>query len=188
MALEGEVELQPLMVRYFHLVMDKSKLGARGGREVLTLRSVMDALLLGETPKALDILMQRLKALEATSMEDLPWAVASHLEVVDPAKPSTISRKERELAFRQQLKDVRVGELLSRHQSQSSNARTRSRSRSPFVSHHPDPSPLPAVEKGEARKVTFSTSAQQPKPPETRRSAFQKKNWWGKQKCSTGHK
>ena len=175
----SDSSLDPLMVRYFHLILSKQGLGPRGDREVLTLCSAIDAILSGGIPGCLDILMQRIKALEATAGEELPWSVASHLEVVQDRRPTTLSRREREMAVKQQLKDLRVNKLLARQQ-EVVTSRRRSRSRSPFP-----PGRVSALSKnpdsGEARKVTFSEETKQSTSSSTKPTPQNdRKPWWNR--------
>eukprot|EP00973_Karenia_brevis_P011721 1585919-Karenia_brevis.AAC.1 len=56
-------------------------MGLRNSREAITLASCMDALLRGNQAGALDILAQRLKALER-SIVDQNWNVARWMELI----------------------------------------------------------------------------------------------------------
>jgi hypothetical protein len=109
------VMLKPVFIKYYQLVMRNVNLGARGHREALTLATIMDQIVAGQPMSALDVAMQRLKAIESTAgaHPSLPWAVASHLEVITTERPGTLSAKEQLAAAKQQSRDVKLQRLLT---------------------------------------------------------------------------
>ena len=109
------IVLRPIFVKYYNLVMKQSDLGARGHRESLTLCTIMDHLLAGQTQSALDVAMQRLKAIESTGgvQPALPWSVATHMELVQLERPSTLNLKEQHVAAKQQAKELKLQKLLA---------------------------------------------------------------------------
>ena len=189
---DGSVELHPIFVRYYHLVVDKAKIGPRNDREILTLFTVMDALMAGNVPRALDTLMQRTKSIEAATSDALPWVVASHLELVDQSRPSTLSRREREIAIREQMREQKVDALMMKQRSTKLNtsapSRVRDRSRSPVNTAPTGDSPRPLQEGESPRKVTFNEALNTKSGGDFRPSALatKKQSWWDRRDRGRG--
>ena len=176
-----ETQVLPIMTKYYHMVMKTKSLGVRSEREALTLTTALDLFVGGNFPGALDVLMQRLKALEAAGDNVLPWTVASQLELVEPSRPSALSRREQETAVRLQLREQKVAKLLIQQKGDGDQL---ARSRSPVQA--PRPSALRTTDAGEARKVTFKDTPPVDSPRDVADakgySTFKKnfRPWWGK--------
>ena len=88
--------LAPIVTTYVTNVMftqlGKEKMGLRNSREALTLAHAMDSLLRGEPSSAMDILAQRLVALER-SVVDQNWSVARWMELI-PTGDAQLSTQE----------------------------------------------------------------------------------------------
>ena len=167
--------LRPAFVRYYHTHLARMNLGPRAEREFLTLASIVDSLIQGKAPEAMDIAVQRLKAVESAATGTLPWEVAAQMELTELRKPSTISRREQELAAREQLKDLKVRQLLSRNEKGG-----RDRSHSPHRGAGTTVPPgilLPPTDRSgndphpnhfkrnNEKRVTFVDSPRRPFPP-----------------------
>ena len=87
-------------------------MGLRNAREVVTLSTALDLLLTGQLGRLGDVLMQRLKAVEASLTEG--WSVAKHYELIPPAKPIFTSDKERDYAAKAALKAAKLKEALQK--------------------------------------------------------------------------
>ena len=78
-------KLGPIVLVYVNTIMfailGRDKMGLRNSREALTLATAMDALLRGNAGGAMDVLAQRLKALER-SIVDSNWQVARWMELI----------------------------------------------------------------------------------------------------------
>ena len=73
------------------------KMGLRNSREALTLAASMDALLRGNTSGAMDVLAQRLKALER-SIVDSNWQEARWMELIPTGDAQLSSQEETQRA------------------------------------------------------------------------------------------
>ena len=89
------------------------KMGLRTSRELQTLAIALDHLLSGQLPQATDILIQRLKALEA-SLQEGGWHTAKHLEIIPPQNASLTREDEREMATKSELKMIKLRAAVAR--------------------------------------------------------------------------
>ena len=93
--------MSPIATVYVTSVMftqlGREKMGLRNSREALTLAYAMDALLRGEPSAAMDILAQRLKALER-SIVDSNWNVARWMELIPTGEAQLSSQEETQRA------------------------------------------------------------------------------------------
>ena len=90
-----------------------SKIGIRSTRELMTLALVIDEILEGNQLRALDVLLQRFKAVEASFLEG-GWAVAKHLELIPATTASMTREDERELAAKSELRALKLRESLQK--------------------------------------------------------------------------
>ena len=86
----------------------EAHLGLRNVRELRTLALVGDSILQGELATALDVLVQRMKAIEVAA-EQGTWVQARWMELVPPSDVSSWDREDLRLAMREQDLDVRLG-------------------------------------------------------------------------------
>ena len=66
-------EYAPIVAAFVNTVLfakHSKSIPERSGREISTLALAMDCMLRGEVPKALDVMTQRLKALERSALDD----------------------------------------------------------------------------------------------------------------------
>ena len=89
------------------------RIGLRNERELRTLAEIIDAMVTGRLAHALDLAVQRYKAIE-TSCTDSTWAVAKHLELIPPHDISATSFAEREQASKLELREKKLREQLVR--------------------------------------------------------------------------
>ena len=94
-----------------------SKIGPRSHRELVTLAMSVDEILSGNLKKALDLLLQRFKALE-TSLLDGGWHTARHLELIPAASASLTTENERHIAAKAELQSIKLKEAMSKAQKQ----------------------------------------------------------------------
>ena len=95
-----------------------SRIGVRPHRELATLATALDRLLKSEYLQCLDLLMQRLKALEA-SLQDGGWHVARHFELIPAAAAQLSALGEREPATKAEMRDQKLKEALHKAQKPS---------------------------------------------------------------------
>ena len=116
-------KLPPLFVPYYTLILqpiiEASQLAGRGSarneRECKTMREAMDAVLRGDPPGSLMILLARLKAIEtAVSPEGGGWNVAQHHELIPPKGSGLVSARDRENAARDQRNVLRTRGQIER--------------------------------------------------------------------------
>ena len=72
----------------------------RAERELRTLAEAIDLLLAGRLASLGDLLAQRLRAVEASTLEDGGWTMARHLEVIPDARVSAVPDAMREAMAR----------------------------------------------------------------------------------------
>ena len=93
----NDAALQPIVQAYLHQILfkehPKQKIGLRNSREIETLGLIADTLLRGEQAAGLDVVMQRLKALER-SLIDENWTVARWYELIPTGDAQLTSRAE----------------------------------------------------------------------------------------------
>ena len=137
------VALEPVAQLYLTTVLFPAKgeaaVGMRTSRELRTLALVIDLILEGQLSSALDVLMQRIKALEL-STEQQSWQQALWLELLPPADVAAWSRDELTEAMRELDVVVRLGLAGGR--------RHRVRPRSPSRG----PGPMQDCERGAGRQ------------------------------------
>ena len=108
----AQVPLDPVVQLYLTTVLfparGESAFGMRTSRELRTLGLVMDLLLEGQLASALDVLIQRIKALELAA-EQGTWQQARWLELLPPSDVATWSREELREAVREQDMEIRLG-------------------------------------------------------------------------------
>ena len=88
------------------------EIGARNVRELITLGECIDLLMSNELPRLGDVLMQRLKAVEASLSEG--WAVASQQELIPGPRPAPA---EKSFAAKQALQHQKLEELLRKRKA-----------------------------------------------------------------------
>ena len=93
----------PIVQAYVHQIMfnefPRQKMGLRNSREIETLSLIADLLLRGEEAAGLDVVMQRLKALER-SLVDENWTVARWYELIPTGEAQLTSRAEATAALK----------------------------------------------------------------------------------------
>jgi hypothetical protein len=85
-----------------------STLGQRTTREMRTLMLVVDYLTMNMVPSALDVLLQRQKALEL-SIEQQNWQQANHLELVDMEEARSYFTQELKAAQNEVKAEQKLG-------------------------------------------------------------------------------
>ncbi len=115
-ALEEETsEVPAIVLKYFLTVfMPQHSLKGIGipmYRELRTLAEVMDLLIVGKSPAALDMLMQRMKAC-MMSIADRDWSSAKWLELIPHSEgQSAVSQADEELAQQATLSELKLAKL-----------------------------------------------------------------------------
>ena len=100
-----ESSLPPVATHYArHHLLPKSSGGMK--REIETLVTVADYLLMGRVAEATDIVLQRVKALEMT-LQGQGWATSQKLEIIPNVDAGVASRAELQLAQREAALDVK---------------------------------------------------------------------------------
>ena len=89
-------------------------IGVRSHRELITLGTAIDMLIMGELAELGDLLMQRLKALE-TSLVESNWMSARHQELIPPQAASLTSESERRRAAKQEAASLKLKELMNKN-------------------------------------------------------------------------
>ncbi|CAJ1433719.1 unnamed protein product, partial [Effrenium voratum] len=90
-------------VNYFHTILVptyRDKMHLRLSRELRTLLMALDAVAKGESPRAADLLAQRVKALELY-LCDQTWHRAQHLELIPGEGPGLVDKDELWMASRE---------------------------------------------------------------------------------------
>ena len=90
-----------------------AKMGLRTLREFQTLSVSLNHLLAGRVAQATDTLIQRLKACEM-SLAVGNWAMAHHLEIIPPSTATLVQAEERELAAKQELRNLKLKESMKK--------------------------------------------------------------------------
>ncbi len=115
-SLEDETsEVPAIVLKYFLMVFMPQHsikgIGVGMYRELRTLAEVMDLLIVGKTPEALDMLMQRMKAC-MMSIADRDWSSAKWLELIPPSEGQTVvSQADEELAQQVTLSELKLAKL-----------------------------------------------------------------------------
>ena len=89
------------------------QLGLRNLREAQTLGMALDLIMEGQTARAGDLLMQRLKALE-TAVSDQSWHQAKHQELIPPQAASLSKVVEKEQAAKSELRAAKLRSVLTK--------------------------------------------------------------------------
>ena len=90
-----------------------SKIGVRAHRELITLGTCIDYLLTSQTLQCLDVLMQRLKAVEL-SIQDGNWNLARHFELIPPSAAQLSQEAERSLAHKAEMRRLKLSEAVAK--------------------------------------------------------------------------
>lgn len=90
-----------------------SQVGIRNHRELMTLAMAVDYLLEGDAVKALDMLIQRFKAVEA-SLSESGWGMAKHLELIPVSNAALTTEGERDMASKAELRSQKLRELQNK--------------------------------------------------------------------------
>eukprot|EP00438_Fugacium_kawagutii_P018972 Skav207124 [mRNA] locus=scaffold1369:302986:308136:- [translate_table: standard] len=93
-----------------------SKIGIRAHRELITLACVLDEMLASRYLQALDIVMQRFKAVEA-SIQDGNWNLARHYELIPAAGAKLSNDSERERAVRAEVRELKLKDAVEKDKS-----------------------------------------------------------------------
>eukprot|EP00971_Amphidinium_carterae_P230276 4570051-Amphidinium_carterae.2 len=105
---------RPIVTSYLSTVLlPSTEVSLRNSRELLTtlIARSSDCLLRGEVGRALDILLQRLQAIE-TSQVEASWASAKHLELVPETKVSCVPPRARRAALTAEKSDLKLKSML----------------------------------------------------------------------------
>lgn len=90
----------------------QEKIGIRNVRELVTLAEAIDLLMENNLPAVGDVLMQRMKALESSLTEG--WQMATHQELIPPARASLTTDMERSYAAKQALQLKKLQENVKK--------------------------------------------------------------------------
>ena len=88
----------------------QEKLGMRNVRELITLGEAIDFLMEGQFAAAGDVLMQRMKAVESSVTDG--WQLASHQELIPPAKATLSTNLEKSWVAKQALQAKKLEESI----------------------------------------------------------------------------
>ena len=88
----------------------QEKLGMRNVRELVTLAEAIDLLMEGQFAAVGDVLMQRMKAVESSVTDG--WQLASHQELIPPAKATLSTNLERSFVVKQALQSKKLEESI----------------------------------------------------------------------------
>ena len=115
--LEGEEWQGQRVLAYLNQIVfsnhPPSKIGVRAHRELITLGTCLDHLLTGQRLQCLDVLMQRLKAVEM-SIQDGNWNLARHFELIPPSAAQLSQEAERSLAHKAELRRLKLTEAAAK--------------------------------------------------------------------------
>ena len=92
---------------------DPSKVGARTLREMRTLAEALDSLAEGNLPYVADLLVQRFKACESSTVEG--WDVAQHLELISDRSMGLASLQEQQVAGKARLLKAKLDDAKKKH-------------------------------------------------------------------------
>ena len=101
-----ERTVAPVMLKYFRQVLVGSNLTRSMQKESLTLCTAIDCLLEGQVLRGMDVLMQRLKAIEMVS-KGASWELAERVEVIKE-KASLFSKAEASAALAESKREHRL--------------------------------------------------------------------------------
>ena len=103
-------------VDYLQRILKQTRdqpLGRRDSRELQTLATALDLLSSGELERMGDVIIQRFKALEA-STHDVPYRVSNQFELCHPDDAHATTTQEREAAARAFLREDKLAQALRR--------------------------------------------------------------------------
>ena len=120
--------IRAYLVTNFFGARPEAAVGLRNARELKTIAAIVEAILQGRVLSALDIAVQRFKAIEL-SIEEGNWTNARWLELIPVNTVGTYDRADLRDARREEEQDRRATAPRPRRRSRSSS-RTPSRSRS----------------------------------------------------------
>ena len=103
----------PKFERYYRLVLSRRLENTRNRREAQVLTSVMDLLLRRQNVSALDMLAQRLLALEAADLQK-SWAVAQHIELLAPESSTALTSSSLKEAGKAEVSALKLKQTLER--------------------------------------------------------------------------
>lgn len=89
-----------------------ASIGMRNARELVTLAEALDLLMEENFAGLGDLLMQRMKAVEASLSEG--WGVANYQELIPPPKATLTTDQERAFATRHALQQKKLQETAAR--------------------------------------------------------------------------
>ena len=113
---QDTLALDPAFRRFYLLVLSRKMNSRRNSREARTLCEALDMLVAGRLPQALDLLAQRLLAVETADSEK-SWLVAQHLELVPMEDASVTSEMQIRVALKRQASSVKLRKSLSQQSS-----------------------------------------------------------------------
>ena len=90
-----------------------NQVSIRNQRELTTLAMAIDYMLEGSYVKALDLLIQRFKAVEA-SLGENGWSMARHLELIPPSMAALATLDEKDMAAKAELRNRKLQESLTK--------------------------------------------------------------------------
>jgi hypothetical protein len=115
---ESLSDLPPIALVYLTTVwmpaQNTSKVGIRSLRELRTLATMTDHLARGEVLQALDVAMQRMKAVER-SVEDEHWGNAQWLELIPRGQVGIATEEENYLAVKAEAQNLKQKDLSKKH-------------------------------------------------------------------------
>jgi len=118
-------QMRAIAVVYLNTVFfglhSPGSVGLRNAREMRTLCLAIDLLLTGQTPKALDVLFQRLKALERV-VSDGSWAAARWMELIPTGEALLVPRHEMTAAAKDELHERKLAAVLKPNASAGAGA------------------------------------------------------------------
>ena len=106
--------LSPCFVAYYSQILEpqKGQVGLRSIREMKTLAVAIDLVLAGDATRALDILVQRFKALELAATDSAGWAAAQHMELVASDYAGTTGQAEKAEVYKAEVRARKLRERL----------------------------------------------------------------------------
>ena len=100
---EEEGTIRAIVTTYIHMIVftehSREKMGLRNSRELISLGLIADLLLKGQVAKSLAVVIQRIKAIER-SILDNTWQTARWYELIPTGESHLTSRSEAKTAAR----------------------------------------------------------------------------------------
>ncbi|CAK0801859.1 unnamed protein product [Prorocentrum cordatum] len=121
---EGAIDTTTLGTNYLNKALGQPgiKVPFRCERELRTLAAILDELLSGRIVQAGDLLVQRLRALEASLQEDGGWSTARHLEVVPDSRVTTVTPSLKAMASKTERDEQKSKAVLQSQRQPSREA------------------------------------------------------------------